>query len=294
MHLIVYHPSCKHFVASKICFCIISNTVVCLFCCKIFDTLGFDDLITAFTFAECFFSNIFHQNMKSICQCDKVRGATSSSIKLGGGLATQQRRQRAVPLLLSARRVLQQRACHLIAAAAAPSATTASPASAAGSARAPSAAATAVAVALLAAAAFAVPPPPPSWAVVTQPQQQQQHQHQPQPQPMLVIAAMAPDEDTMQNVPGQLSSSNEPPPQRLSAIISGANKRAIETCTRKCVPTCVRGGEGSPGLGPLSVRREPGGVVFKDAYRSRSYCLNECANVCAALSKPPPSVGAKR
>ena len=38
---------------------------------------------------------------------------------------------------------------------------------------------------------------------------------------------------------------------------------------------------GAPGLGPLSLRREPGGVVFKESYRSRSYCLSECANVCS-------------
>jgi hypothetical protein len=36
------------------------------------------------------------------------------------------------------------------------------------------------------------------------------------------------------------------------------------------------GGSG-PGLGPLSMRKDP--VVFKDGFRSRSYCLSECAQV---------------
>jgi hypothetical protein len=36
---------------------------------------------------------------------------------------------------------------------------------------------------------------------------------------------------------------------------------------------------GSPGLGPLSVRKEI--VVFKDGFRSRQYCLSECAQVCS-------------
>jgi len=76
---------------------------------------------------------------------------------------------------------------------------------------------------------------------------------------------------------------------RLGALVSGKNKGAIESCTRKCVPTCVRGGEGAPGLGPLSVRKEI--VVFKDGFRSRGYCLRECAEVCA-LSINGPGPGA--
>lgn len=30
----------------------------------------------------------------------------------------------------------------------------------------------------------------------------------------------------------------------LSSVVSGPKKREIEGCTRKCVPTCIRGGEG--------------------------------------------------
>lgn len=51
--------------------------------------------------------------------------------------------------------------------------------------------------------------------------------------------------------------------QRLSALFAGQKRKEVESCTRKCVPTCVRGGSdgGAPGLGPLSVRKEI--VVFK-------------------------------
>lgn len=92
----------------------------------------------------------------------------------------------------------------------------------------------------------------------------------------------------MANVPGQLGSSagDTETPRRLSSLMAeggGASKRAVEGCTRKCLPTCVRGGGGAPGLGPLSVRREPGGVVFKESFRSRSYCLRECSETCSAL-----------
>ncbi|GBF98178.1 hypothetical protein Rsub_10678 [Raphidocelis subcapitata] len=111
---------------------------------------------------------------------------------------------------------------------------------------------------------------------------------QPAPPP----AAAAADKDTFENVPGQLGSSGDDVRSRqpLSRLMQGKTGRAVEGCTRKCVPTCVRGGEGAPGLGPLSLRREPGGVVFAEGYRTRSYCLSECANVCSALlgKKQPP------
>ncbi|KIZ07511.1 hypothetical protein MNEG_0445 [Monoraphidium neglectum] len=96
-------------------------------------------------------------------------------------------------------------------------------------------------------------------------------------------AATADTGDTFENVPGRLGAAGADAErqQPLSRLMAGSNKKAIEGCTRKCVPTCVRGGDGAPGLGPLSVRREPGGVVFKESYRSRGYCLSECANVCA-------------
>jgi len=49
-------------------------------------------------------------------------------------------------------------------------------------------------------------------------------------------------------------------------------------CTTKCVGTCIRGGGGAPGEGPLNVRRPL--VVFKDGFRTRQYCLIECSDIC--------------
>jgi len=36
---------------------------------------------------------------------------------------------------------------------------------------------------------------------------------------------------------------------RLSSLLSGSNKKQVESCTRRCVPTCIRGGEGMAGAG---------------------------------------------
>ncbi|GAB4820899.1 hypothetical protein N2152v2_007945 [Parachlorella kessleri] len=66
---------------------------------------------------------------------------------------------------------------------------------------------------------------------------------------------------------------------RLGALIEGPKGKQVQQCTRTCVPTCIRGGQGAPGLGPMSVRREI--VVFKEGFRSRKYCLSECTQVCA-------------
>ncbi|WIA35308.1 hypothetical protein OEZ86_003763 [Tetradesmus obliquus] len=81
------------------------------------------------------------------------------------------------------------------------------------------------------------------------------------------------------NVPSELSAAGETAAPALSSLMAGSNRKQVEGCTRKCVPTCIRGGEGSPGLGPLTMRKEI--VVFKDGFRSRSYCLSECAQVCS-------------
>ncbi|PNH00109.1 hypothetical protein TSOC_014086 [Tetrabaena socialis] len=93
------------------------------------------------------------------------------------------------------------------------------------------------------------------------------------------LAAADPDPDTFENVPAQLSAKGERRATPLSSVVAGPMQREIEGCTRKCVPTCIRGGEGAPGLGPISLRKEL--VVFKEGFRSRSYCLSECAQVCA-------------
>lgn len=69
------------------------------------------------------------------------------------------------------------------------------------------------------------------------------------------------------------------PRKALSTYLKGSRGKEIEKCARKCTSTCIRGGQGAPGLGPLSVRKEL--VVFKSGYRSGSYCLSECVQICA-------------
>lgn len=49
-----------------------------------------------------------------------------------------------------------------------------------------------------------------------------------------------------------------------------------EPTTRSCSHA-----PGSPGLGPVSLRKEV--VVFKEGFRSRTYCLTECAEVCVGV-----------
>ena len=90
--------------------------------------------------------------------------------------------------------------------------------------------------------------------------------------------------------PSSLGSDKEPPQTSLSKLIQGDKGKEVEVCTRKCMPACIRGGEGAPGLGPISLRKEL--IVFKDGFRSRAYCLRDCAEVCALSIKgpttPPP------
>lgn len=65
----------------------------------------------------------------------------------------------------------------------------------------------------------------------------------------------------------------------LRRLTSGPNGGAIEKCANKCLAACARGGGGGPGMGPASVRRDP--FVFKESFRSREYCLYECASACS-------------
>lgn len=103
----------------------------------------------------------------------------------------------------------------------------------------------------------------------------------------------AEEEQYFETVPQGLSSADSSTAPRLGSLLEGPKGKQIQQCTRKCVPTCIRGGQGSPGLGPMSVRKEI--VVFKEGYRSRSYCLSECTQVCALTINPqsPPSDPAK-
>ncbi|KAK3268647.1 hypothetical protein CYMTET_22864 [Cymbomonas tetramitiformis] len=86
--------------------------------------------------------------------------------------------------------------------------------------------------------------------------------------------------ETMEDVPQALSSTEagvSAGEERLSLFVDGKMNASVRKCATKCVATCTRGGGGAPGLGPLSVRKEP--VVFKEGFRSRKYCLSECTKV---------------
>ncbi|KAF5839500.1 hypothetical protein DUNSADRAFT_674 [Dunaliella salina] len=105
--------------------------------------------------------------------------------------------------------------------------------------------------------------------------------------PAAAIYGSASSDDNFENIPGTLSSSTqgEDGSKQLSKVLGGKNGKQVQGCTRTCLPTCVRGGSngGAPGLGPLSMRRDI--IVFKDGFRSRSYCLTECANACSRLAE---------
>ncbi|CAM8944295.1 unnamed protein product [Rhodiola kirilowii] len=89
----------------------------------------------------------------------------------------------------------------------------------------------------------------------------------------------APDAaDTLSNIPQTLSGECATPQDCTKGKIQRPKSRQAESCTIKCVTTCIRGGGGSPGEGPLNVRRPL--VVFKDGFRSRRYCLVECSDIC--------------
>ena len=74
----------------------------------------------------------------------------------------------------------------------------------------------------------------------------------------------------------------------LGKLLKGSKGREIQACSRKCLPACLRGGEGAPGLGPMTVRREL--IAFKDGFRDRKYCLTECTTVCALSFNGDPGV----
>ncbi|XXG70930.1 hypothetical protein AAC387_Pa07g0297 [Persea americana] len=86
-------------------------------------------------------------------------------------------------------------------------------------------------------------------------------------------AFQTPQPDTLSNIPQTLSGDDGKPSR-----IQRPKSRKAESCTVKCVTTCIRGGAGSPGEGPLNARRPL--VVFKQGFRSRQYCLVECSDIC--------------
>ncbi|CAK9154007.1 unnamed protein product [Ilex paraguariensis] len=62
---------------------------------------------------------------------------------------------------------------------------------------------------------------------------------------------------TLSNIPQMLSSECVSGQQdcKKARRIQRPKSRQAESCTIKCVTTCIRGGLGSPGEGPLNVRR---------------------------------------
>ncbi|KAI4325187.1 hypothetical protein MLD38_030605 [Melastoma candidum] len=100
----------------------------------------------------------------------------------------------------------------------------------------------------------------------------------------LALSGLEPE--TLSNVPQSLSSSGCEAESASSSLSKDCQKpriqhpksRRAESCTVKCVNTCIRGGDGAPGEGPLNIRRPL--VVFKQGFRSRQYCLVECSDIC--------------
>lgn len=86
------------------------------------------------------------------------------------------------------------------------------------------------------------------------------------------------DDETLSNIPQTLSGVCVEGKDCKKARIQKPKSRKAESCTIKCVTTCIRGGDGSPGEGPLNVRKPL--VVFRQGFRSRQYCLVECSDIC--------------
>lgn len=63
----------------------------------------------------------------------------------------------------------------------------------------------------------------------------------------------APGAASLPSLQRRSSSGSDAPVQRRRAPRAGSVVQ-VQQCTRKCVPTCIRGGQGSPGLGPMTLR----------------------------------------
>ncbi|MED6120567.1 hypothetical protein PIB30_022084 [Stylosanthes scabra] len=95
---------------------------------------------------------------------------------------------------------------------------------------------------------------------------------------MAALDAIGEPAETLSNIPQTLSGECAAEKDCKKARIQRPKSRKAESCTIKCVTTCIRGGDGSPGEGPLNVRRPL--VVFKQGFRTRQYCLVECSDIC--------------
>lgn len=62
------------------------------------------------------------------------------------------------------------------------------------------------------------------------------------------------EDEYFETVPQGLNSADSSTAPRLGALLEGPKGKQITQCVRKCVPTCLRGGQGSPGLGPMTLR----------------------------------------
>lgn len=70
------------------------------------------------------------------------------------------------------------------------------------------------------------------------------------------VAAPQQPEETLSNIPQTLSSVCTPEQKDCKkARIQRPKSKKAEKCTSKCVSTCILGGFGSPGEGPLNIRR---------------------------------------
>lgn len=91
------------------------------------------------------------------------------------------------------------------------------------------------------------------------------------------------DSETLSNIPQELSGECPTLKDCRKPRIQRPKSRKAESCTTKCVNTCIRGGEGSPGEGPLNIRKPL--VVFKEGFRSRRYwyVFNHLSHSIAAI-----------
>lgn len=64
-----------------------------------------------------------------------------------------------------------------------------------------------------------------------------------------------PEPETLSNIPQMLSGECLEPKDCKKGRIQRPKSRKAESCTTKCVTTCIQGGDGSPGEGPLNFRR---------------------------------------
>jgi len=72
---------------------------------------------------------------------------------------------------------------------------------------------------------------------------------------VIASVAAADEPETLSNIPQTLSSECTLPKECKKTRIQKPKSRKAESCTIKCVTTCIRGGEGSPGEGPFNVIR---------------------------------------